>query len=122
MRITSFLSVLFAAPFLLLPSLAMGQEVSFIVHMVKDPKEKLGGYATILVADCGKVDVKAAKPQSVSCTVAPIATSTCAYNCAFTQKSTDTPPFAAVFSWSTYNPTCAVVWDPWAQRYVYRCW
>jgi hypothetical protein len=121
MRITGVSLASLAATCLLLPSLAMGQEVSFIVHMVKDPKEKLGGYATIYAAACGKVDPKAVKAQSVSCTLEPIPTSTCTTNCAFTQKSTDTPPFAPVFSWSMTNPTCVWVFDPWAQRYVYRC-
>ena len=120
MRITSFLSVLFAAPFLLLPSLAMGQgyEVTFMVHMVKDPKAKYGSGATIWTANCAKLDVKLAK-QSVSCTLEQ---NTCTDKCTFTQQSTDLPPRAPVFGWSMTNPTCAWVFDPWAQRYVFRCW
>jgi len=115
MRVTGVFSALLAAVCLLLPSLAIGQETTFVVHMVRDAKAKYGGTVTIWTANCGKLDAKA---KSLSCTLEQ---NTCTDNCAFTQKSTDLPPMALVFGQSTYNPTCAYVWDPWGQRYIFRC-
>ena len=115
-----------------LPSGATAEEVTFIVHSVKDAKAQYGSTTTIWTANCGKeLDVKLAK-QQVACTLEQNTCEPCTSGdvkycrsqpkvCQFVLQSTDQPPTALTFGISTHNPTCYWAWDPYAWRYIYRC-
>jgi hypothetical protein len=98
-----------------LPMSLSAQEAGFLVlRSLKNYKE-----FQVWTADCKGIKVPAPK-QTVQCTLTQ---QTCeAGKCPFEKQSDDQPPLALTFGQSTYNPTCAWVfnWTTW--RYVYQCW
>lgn len=133
LKLARISGVLLAAACMMLSSSAMAQEATFIVHAVKDAKAKYGGATAIWVANCGNtLNVNLAK-QKVVCTLEQNTCEPCTSGdlkqcqsqpkvCQFVLQSTDQPPLPLVFGWSSTNPTCSWVWDPYGRRYVYRCW
>lgn len=112
---TSLAIVMVSAICAIVPLSAVAQEFTVVVsRSIKNPKDNY-----VWVADCKGLNVKLAT-QTLSCSLTRQECDT--GKCPFEQKSTDQAPFPLVIGISSHNPTCGWVWDPYAYRYVYRCW
>lgn len=112
---TGFAIVIAAAICAIAPLSAMAQDFTVVVtRSAKNPKETY-----VWTANCAGLNVKSSK-QVLSCTLERQECSP--GKCPFETNSTDQAPWPVVIGISSYNPTCGWVWDPFAYRYVYRCW